>query len=296
MNRLGLMQIALMIALMLVVCDMVRGEDSVEGDGPRVTKASTFVMFNGLILESDRPVDLSMLGMKPIQIMSPSSLWDTKNGQDYFNTDLNRYRAYARYLKRHEGIVCLDIEHYQTDARQIGKNGFTKQKLDRNIKMFKTIVDVIHQAEPELRIGYYLLLPVRDYWSPVYGHEKDIEKWQKANDALMPLADSVDVLFPSFYTFNNDPVGWLKYAKANMEQSRRFHKPVYVFLYPKYHESNKELGGTLIDGEFWAKQLEFVYENADGVVIWGPFKKHEWGPGVGWWDATVKFVEKIKEE
>ena len=118
------------------------------------------------------------------------------------------------------------------------------------------------------------------------------EDWIKGNERLNELADHVDAVFPSLYTFYNNPAGWEKYAIENLKEARKSGKPVYAFLWPTYHNSSAELNGTHIDGLFWRKQLDICKQYVDGVVIWGGWQV-KWDPQFEWWKETIKFMESL---
>ena len=120
--------------------------------------------------------------------------------------------------------------------------------------------------------------------------------WQAENDRLAPLAKDVDAFFPSLYTFYADRNGWVRYATAQINEARRYGggKPVFVFLAPQYHESNKILGGRFIEPKYWKLQLETASQQADGIVIWGGWKNGpaEWDEAAPWWKATKEFLRE----
>ena len=112
-------------------------------------------------------------------------------------------------------------------------------------------------------------------------HQINDQSWKDRNKFFASLANHVDVVFPSLYTFYNDQAGWEQYATANIAEARKYNKPVYAFIWPQYHGSNATIGGQHIAGDYWRKQLETVYQYADGVVIWA---------GWGWqndWDVVA---------
>ena len=134
---------------------------------------------------------------------------------------------------------------------------------------------------------------MRDYWTPVENNPAKMRAWAEANDALKGLASHVDVIYPSLYTFYDDPEGWKKFAKANLQEAKRYGKPVYAFLWPMYHDSNKLLSGKPIPADVWRMQLETCLEYADGVVIWGGYKEL-WNEEAGWWKETKAFLARIE--
>ena len=151
---------------------------------------------------------------------------------------------------------------------------------------------------PGLSVGYYGAPPTRDYWRAVKGPASpEYKTWMSENDKLHPLADAVVVLYPSLYTFYPDREGWSKYAIAQITEARRYAggKPVFVFLWPQYHESNVQLTGTYLPPDYWLRELQTAKEYADGVVIWGGWdlktnKAYKWDEDAQWWKITIDFL------
>jgi len=102
----------------------------------------------------------------------------------------------------------------------------------------------------------------------------------------------VEVIFPSLYTFYNDQKSWDIYAKGMIEEARRYNKPVYVFLWPEFHVSNRILKGKEIPAKFWRHQLELCRGLADGIVIWGGWQER-WKEDAPWWIETKAFLATL---
>ncbi len=208
--------------------------------------------------------------------------------------------------------VIYDIEHWPLDIRQTVQTvaaddiltAASKTVTDSMDKMIH-IISVSRKVNPSVKYGYYGCVPLRDYWAPAKDDPELLKKWKEANDFLKPLADSLDVICPSLYTFFPDRVGWVKYAKANIEEAKRIAngKPVYAYLWPKYHISNETDAKKFIEGDFWKLQLETVYDSGiAGVIIWDSRltvnNKDDsvWNPDREWWKETVAFLERIKKQ
>jgi hypothetical protein len=95
------------------------------------------------------------------------------------------------------------------------------------------------------------------------------------------------------YTFYEDRDGWVKYAVAQISEARRYggNKPVYVFLWPQYHEPPN----AYLPTDFWRLELETAKQYADGVVIWGGSLHETWDNSAPWWIETKKFIDTLKE-
>lgn len=238
-----------------------------------------FRVFDAMLHKS-KP-DLSEYGMEPVNLIYEGSLFDSRFPDDPAPSPAAVRNAALRATTE-PGITVLDVERwiYLPDA--------TQRYVDL-IRRMKTV-------SPGIRVGYYSVVPKRDYWRAKEGRNSPkYAEWQHENDQLQPLADKVDFLFPSLYTFYDYQPGWVAYAEENLREARRLAngKPVYAFLWPTYHESNAQLKGKLVPAEFWRLQLETVSRLADGVVIWGG---GSWDPGAPWWLETQTFLSSLKAQ
>lgn len=248
------------------------------------------------------------LGLKKIRLVSPPP-----EREDWI-------RLHAREAVKNGQILCFDIEHLPVDLRLA-----TDCEVEVSMATLGRMVDQAHDEAP-VRVGFYALMPTRDYWSPVqYLYATDPKAdpwwtnnrakftaqhklWQKTNarfrfgrDAggrftAVGLADRVDVLFPSLYTFYKDQAAWDRYAQGNLDEARKYSKKVYPFLWMQYHNSTVN-GWQLLEPEYFAHQVAWCLEHADGVVLWGAYepdgKPLLWDEKAPWWVATKKvLIEK----
>ncbi|MFA6813543.1 MAG: hypothetical protein WCR45_10760 [Bacteroidaceae bacterium] len=259
--------------------------------------------------------DLSEYGMKPYTIIYNGSIWpksvlNTTNRRPPNAPSDEHIAGLVKNITAEKSPVIYDIEHWPLDIRtavpavaddDIVSSG--KETVKASMDKMIQILNRSRKVNPSLKYGYYGCVPLRDYWSAVKKDPELLKKWHEANDFLKPLADSVDVICPSLYTFYPDREGWVKYANANIEEAKRLAngKPIYVYLWPKYHNSNKKDGKKFIEGDFWKLQLETIYNSGiDGVVIWDSprvvnnEKDRAWNPNREWWQETILFLERIK--
>ncbi len=236
----------------------------------------SFKVFDGLLYQG-KP-ESGALGMTPIhQVNSPRAANPSPH-----DVDDDAVRATLSGLQDYRGVVFLDYELWPL-------NPASPDELSKNIEMLNRVLGVAHEILPDATFGYYGLLPCRDYWSVVGGNPAKMRAWQACNAALDRIGERVDVIFPSVYTFYNDQNGWDKFAAAQLEAARRYHKPVYAFLWPEFHPSNAALGGKNIPAAFWRHELEFCKAHADGIVIWGGWKE-QWDEQAAWWLETKAFL------
>ncbi len=249
-----------------------------------IKQARPFLVFDGLRMR-DKP-DLSGYGLKQITVLYHRDFWRNKEPDDQPNDVRLRLAADKAWRLGH--LVCLDIEHWP-----VYKVSETQRQ--ESVKKLAHVADLMHERRPGLRLGYYGLMPRQDYWAPVGGDAARIEAWQNHNTDMTDLAKHVDVVFPSIYTFYDDPDGWVRYAEASLAEARKYDKQVYAFICPWYHTSNEELGGKPIGADFWTLQLETAHRLADGVVIWAA-PSMPWADDAPWWLRTRAFMKKLKND
>lgn len=286
--------ILVLAVTVLAACDL-RAE---AGDGVGAAKqqpqsvhslpVKNFKVFDGTLYKN-KP-DLSVYGISPIKIIYGQDFWKDKSQMNKL-PDERTARRLAREAAAQGILVCLDIEHWPIRGDDAA--------VATGVKKYSQLIQWFHEERPNAKYGYYSLPPVGDYWRVMGGPASEPYKaWQTDNDRLKPLADKVDVLFPSLYTFYLDRGGWVKFAIGQIEEARRYGKPVYVFLWPQFHDSNRILGLRFIPPDYWKLELETVRAHADGVVIWGGwnFEKNEpadWDDRAPWWLVTKEFMGRL---
>ncbi|MBS0158344.1 MAG: hypothetical protein JSS26_07120 [Nitrospira sp.] len=248
----------------------------------------TFKVFDAT-LYANKP-DLSVYGLAPITVVYPDSF-----GRDWYrqnNQELPRkaaVQAVASSVQAKGNPVVLDVEHWRVWGE--------KRIIQENLKKYITLLEWMKDVAPILTFGYYGVPPLRNYGAAQSGLiTGEYKGWMWGNDQLKPLADAVDALYPSLYTFYEDRAGWRKFATAQIAEARRYtaEKPVYVFLWPQYHEINKALAGTYLPEDYWRLELQTARELADGIVIWGGWGNNHrpaiWDENAPWWRVTREFL------
>lgn len=233
-------------------------------------------MFDALLYQG-KP-NLSALGMRPIIQMNPPQGMTEE-------LDPAAARQTMAGIKDFGGVVFLDYEMWPL-------NGVPANIIAGNVAKFIHVADIAHQAVPKATFGFYGLMPCREYWGLVNNDRKKIDDWKECSRQGEAIANHVEVIFPSLYTFYDDQESWDIYAKGMIEEARRYKKPVYVFLWPEFHVSNRLLRGTEIPARFWRHELEFCRGLADGIVIWGGWKE-QWREDAPWWTETKAFLAAL---
>jgi hypothetical protein len=253
----------------------------------KIASAGEFRVFDAT-LYSHKP-DLKAYGIEPLRVVYSQEMWMPGTNWTSLPSE-DKVKRLATSIASESSIVALDVEHWPVIPAQ--------GNVERGLSNLLTLFRWYKANSSNVRIGYYSFPPAFDYWRAIKPKDHpEPMAWQAENTALLPLAQVVDVLFPSLYTFYPDREGWVRFAKANIAEARRIGggKPVYVFLWPQYHDSNRLLGLKYIDREYWQLELKTAKEYADGIVIWGGYdlkqnKPQQWDENAPWWVETKAFL------
>lgn len=262
-------------------------------------RTADFQVFDAMLFQP-KP-DLRRMGMDAIYVAYAREFSAT-NAATYDHASEAATRTIARRAARH-GILVIDIEHWPVDIRKA-----SQLEVAASLRKLTQVLEWVRDERPNLKVGFYGIMPIADYWTPVQYHaaldrsedpshqaqlaerEAAYEQWINANDLVREaLAERVDFTFPSLYAFYDDHQGWLRYARANIEQAKRSGRPTYPFIMPTYHNSNASLGGKILLAEYWSLQLSTCRKLVDGMVIWGGWRR-TWNPHAEWWGATQAFL------
>ena len=248
--------------------------------------AKSFVVFDATLYKN-KP-DLSVYGIRPLNILYVSQFYKNNDSMEQLPSRF-RVKELANKAAIRGDFVLIDIEHWP--VKGMGAD------VSETVYKFSELIKWFREDQPSLRLGVYALPPIQDYWRAIGGPTgKGYQAWQAENNKLMSIAQSADAVFPSLYTFYPDRQGWEKYAVEQIREARRFGKPVYVFLWPQYHESNRLLGGMFLAQDYWKLQLETAFKYADGIVIWGGWGETgptKWNEAAPWWLVTKEFVVRL---
>ncbi len=237
-----------------------------------------------MTMYTNKPDNVEEIGFKKLNILYEASFYP--QGGDVNNVPSEAaIRDLARYSYDEKGpIVNVDLERW---------------KVPEEVDKYKYVLDIMKDERPDLQIGFFNLPPKFDYWRAINGpDDSKYKEWQKVNDRLQGFADAVDILFPNGYTFYEDVEGWKKYAKAQIDEARRLapNKPVYLTIWPQYHDS-EPIGWQYVPADYFRAQLELAKQYADGVVIWGGWtidRKDPWDENAPWWQEVKDFLGSME--
>lgn len=243
-------------------------------------------------------------GFQPLVVMYAVHLWEDGEDREEPNLELIRERA---ALIADGSIVCVDIEEWELRVPIVSLEE-SEAAIDRLILCLRAV----RETNPTLRIGLYRLVPERNWKVPLYHYWKDRadrpsefrndeywqrreDRWDANNERVERLAEHVDVVFPSLYSFTDDPDQWELYARMNIEAARRYGKPVYPFIWPRYHAGALNgVGGTSVSYDMWSRQLQVLHYIADGTVVWSSgndvFRSDD-----PWWQATQDYQQAVED-
>jgi Hyaluronidase len=249
------------------------------------TPQAKFIVFDATLYKA-KP-NLEQFGLTPISVEYPDVLWPGTSANMQNAPDATVVEKLASGASQSTGIAVVDIEQWGVTGDPV--------TVAESIAKYQQTLQMFQQDAPSAQFGYYATAPIRDYWDVMAGPQSaGYLAWQKENDALAPIAQQADALFPSLYTFYTDQAGWQKYAIANIAEARRIApgKPVYVFLWPQYDASTGAQGGDYLPDAYWKMELETARQYADGVVIWGGWTE-TWDNNASWWLDTQEFMTEV---
>lgn len=183
--------------------------------------------------------------------------------------------------KDQKGIVYIDLEMPFEDMQ--GKDNDRAMKaMDYYLKVLR----YVKKARPNIKWGFYAI-PFTSVWSPTNDFFNDQNKFA-------PLLKECDVFFPSLYTFYSNPATLLangNYLENNLDGAiklgLKYKKPVLVFMWHRYHNSNEKESMKEIPDKIWKGQIETVAsQNVNGKFV----------DGILWWGADAYFYDKAEAE
>ncbi len=221
-------------------------------------------------------------------------LFDTTDVANAAQAGWTKFRLYDRYFynaDRSRGVK--ELVQKLALSHTVGPMIWNIEiwSLPQHEKQLIEIIDWTREVRPDIRQGFYALIPKTNFWGPVQ-HKLGLvpnsyDSWLQVNARLARgrgddgrfvsrgLVDAVDFVCPSIYTFYNATDGgaynleelWHEFARITIEQARKYQKQVYPFLWPHLHPSSHPDMPAMSEAAF-RLQLETTLKNADGVCVW----------------------------
>ena len=183
-------------------------------------------------------------------------------------------------------MIVLDWEGEAMKVLNAGE-GASPLKYQRYYRGFTEAYRLVKEIRPNATVGYYGF-PIRDYWNRN-------ASWRQKNRGLDTLISQFDAVFPSVYDFYNNRLSDKSdslYVADNIKEAllmgQRIGRPVYPFVWHRYHPSNKKVGRQLIPIPEWSDHLRnIVNTNINGQRVNGLF----------WWSNEYgKFIQGQRTE
>jgi hypothetical protein len=237
-----------------------------------------FPVFDAL-LHRGKP-NLSREGLE--HMFAVANIW--RPGASHQDVDEGGVIAALNQLPPQATTLYVDVENW----RLLGVAAAVR---DQSVQNYLATARIIRRVKPHLRFGFYGIAPSCVYWPIVRQDPQQLAEWRAVNRAMLPLADYVDFVLPSLYTFYDDPDGWRRFASATLEEAHRYTKPVYPFVWFEYFDGNPILRGQPVRVADWREELALCRKRADGIVLWGGYE-HIWTESAGWWQAVLEFLSE----
>lgn len=236
--------------------------------------------------------DFKQWGFSDSQIIYEHEFYPGKEDRNKLIKPSKMNEVSEMISKKDGELVILDIEHWLV--------GRKRRSHSANFKIAHRYADTLNEMKkqnPDKKFGYFRVVPAWAHWD-IISSEKQFNLWQRENDLRQVIANSADVLYPSLYTYHEDPEDWKLWAKTIIAKAREMAngKKVIPFIWPRFHQSSKAYKKGIKDlpAEYWRQQLELVNSMADGFVIWDGAggNRGEWTPETKWWKETERFIQK----
>ncbi len=170
------------------------------------------------------------------------------------------------------GIAYIDLESPYMERIHKPED---KEAFNKSIQLFVDVIRFAKKYRPNVKWGYYYI-PLTTYW------DQNEEFYKKNEDDLNTIIKECDILFPSLYHFYDQiylSISNKNYYKRNVEESIKlgikYNKPVILFVWHRYHPSNKNVPNELIPDDDWKNIIKEVSSNSyknkflDGILWWG---------------------------
>lgn len=243
-----------------------------------------FVLYNS-VRYNNTPASLTPY-LRPINLQNESTLLNADNTPNYPAVKTGAANTIAL-----TGVpVTLDIETWPFSP---------SSALSNTVSLYNKVIDSFKSVNTTSGVGYYGTVPKVAYnWSNIdpVNNPSGYNGWKNLNSNLSPIAQKVDIFFPSFYVYDLDTSAWRKMVDSTVSAIKRYStsKPIYAYIWPQYHDGSA-YDRQFVDSARWKFQLETLSKRVNGVVIWTSNKDSvnntiSWNPNMQWWRITKEFM------
>jgi hypothetical protein len=255
------------------------------GQPTQSTNSKPFTIFSAIQYQG--MPDPGSLGLNGFNLINETSLFTSKTDE---TPDSVKIAGLAIQAAGQPGIpACLDIEAWSYSSGQ----------LTTTIDWYLEVTRIFKQYDSS-GLGFYGVVPNDAYsWGNIQpAGSAHYVQWQSLNASLAPIAGQINRFFPSFYTDDNDTASWKDFVSATLSELKKYNvnKPVYAFLWPQYHDGSPDQY-QFVDTAVWKCELETLYPQVDGLVIWSSSKtlpgvSNVWDETWPWWTTTQAFMSE----
>jgi len=206
-----------------------------------------------------------------IPIIYENDIDPDKNG--ILNEDLFEKGIISLFPDSTQSGICVLNWESPVIERLIKNDRQSKNYKDQCNEMIKAL-KMAKRLRPKVKWGYYGL-NIQAY----YTRDKE---WKYNSRAFDPVLKQADILFPSMYKFY--PYSYaskdFEYNYAyeniliNLQIGQELSKPVYPFIWPRFHDADTTVGLKSIPDNEWSDHIEFLSKakfrnkKIDGLVMW----------------------------
>lgn len=238
--------------------------------------------FYDALVYTNKP-DLAAKGIQPIFVR----YWSYVNPTNYDSLMTTQFLTDTAKSFAPGSVVCFDLEGLSTASWD---DAVITDSINRLIR----VADIVHAANPTLKIGFFGALPSTELYYGAYlsgtGSPADV-RWKLVNSNLKALAQHVDVIFPELYAMYQNATDWAKASTLMLSQAHKYGKPVLPFIcpcYSSYVEDHPELVYKQLPRAYWQAVLNTVTKQADSAVVWGG-----WNGALLPWNNSATWVTDL---
>lgn len=234
--------------------------------------------------------DLAAKGVKPIVM----KYWSNVTPANYDALMTQQYLTDTAKSIAPGSLVCFDLPGLSTTS-------WDDAVITDSINKLIRVADIVHAANPTLKIGFFGALPTTELYYGVYasgpGSPADV-RWREVNAKLQSLAQHVDVIFPELYAMYHKTTDWVKSSTLMLQEAHKYGKPVVPFISPAYSSyvyKRPDMAFMDLPRVYWQAMLNTVTRQADSAVIWGGWNGAcvPWNPSAPWVTDLFTTMKKI---
>lgn len=240
-----------------------------------IAQKKDFKIYNALLF--DETPSLERYGIQDFHIIYEDGLITTNYKVKDTKAPLRRFIDIEKIMyQANESVkknipVCLDVEHWNLNDKSE-----RSYSTDRYLELLNAYREI--DSKNLVSVFHYASMSKEIY-------------------------DASNVVYPAFYFQTDNMQDWYDKVNYFLRNVKRYggDKPVYAFIWPQYNtnKSQKNKPYSMIDTLTWRKQLEYLYERCDGVVIWSHYRDEDgnrikFDEKDPWFVETLKFIKQKK--